>query len=180
MGTDIHISTVQWRKHQFEDWQDLVLAKPLEANRNYVSFAILADVRNGYGFAGHKTHEPIKPISEPRGIPSDYPFDIETDYSIGDHSFSWVTLNEIVQWFESNPKEFIISGQCSPDEYELLVKNKTIPSFLCAYTIDVSWPKFEIYVPIKSRTYLLNSWIEQLTPHQKNGEEIRVIFGFDS
>ena len=34
-------------------------------------FAALADVRNGYGFAGVPTHEAIKPISEARGLPED-------------------------------------------------------------------------------------------------------------
>jgi hypothetical protein len=31
----------------------------------------LADVRNGLGFAGVKTHNPLTPISKPRGVPTE-------------------------------------------------------------------------------------------------------------
>lgn len=39
--------------------------------RNYTAFAILADVRNGYGFVGFDTGEPVIPTSEPRDFPED-------------------------------------------------------------------------------------------------------------
>jgi len=40
-------------------------------DRNYNAFAILADVRNGYGFAGCDTGDGFVPISTPKGFPDD-------------------------------------------------------------------------------------------------------------
>lgn len=41
------------------------------SGRNYDLFAVLADVRNGYGFAGSPTGDRIEPIADPRGVPDD-------------------------------------------------------------------------------------------------------------
>lgn len=40
-------------------------------DRNYNVFGILADVRNGYGFAGVDTGDGFVPIDSPRGLPDD-------------------------------------------------------------------------------------------------------------
>lgn len=74
------------------------------SRRNYSLFAILADVRNeGY----------LKPLAEPRGLPSDLGKPIDSHYSygsksapqdhkiwLGDHSHSWFTLEDLmlVDW----------------------------------------------------------------------------------
>jgi hypothetical protein len=63
-------------------------------DRNYFLFAILADVRNGYG---------IEPLSEPRGVPADscYPIKYIVNEWEGDgHSHSYFTLKELldVDW----------------------------------------------------------------------------------
>jgi hypothetical protein len=44
---------------------------PTDLGRNYNLFSILADVRNGVGFAGCKAGEGFEPISMPRGFPVD-------------------------------------------------------------------------------------------------------------
>lgn len=44
---------------------------PLDIGRNYDLFAILADVRNGRGFAGIVTGTGFDPISDPKGLPDD-------------------------------------------------------------------------------------------------------------
>lgn len=67
--------------------------------RNYSRFAILADVRNGYGFAGVDTGDGFRPISQPRGLPD--PGGIyydDDDFRFGDHSFSWLTVDEILAY----------------------------------------------------------------------------------
>lgn len=94
-------------------------------HRNYDAFAILANVRNGRGFAGVETGDGFEPISEPRGLPKDLSPELlaiherdngppgdDIDYdahdrsyedakrlygrgSFGDHSFSWLTLREL-------------------------------------------------------------------------------------
>lgn len=56
------------------DWRSF--DREVLCDRNYILFAILADVRNGYGFAGCETHEPIKPLrtSEQSRLPNDMLF----------------------------------------------------------------------------------------------------------
>lgn len=45
-------------------------SKPL-GGRNYTLFALLGDVRNGYGFAGVPTGDRLTPIGDNRGVPND-------------------------------------------------------------------------------------------------------------
>lgn len=67
--------------------------------RSYDYFAILADVRNGYGFAGVNTGDGFIPISKPRGLPNGFVLDENDCHQgawMGDHSHSWVTLEEML------------------------------------------------------------------------------------
>jgi hypothetical protein len=67
MGTDIH-GVFQGRKDG--KWVDL--KTEYEFDRHYQLFAVLADVRNGYGFAGCLTGSRVEPIAMPRGLPADF------------------------------------------------------------------------------------------------------------
>jgi hypothetical protein len=64
---------------------------------------MLADVRNGSGFAGIDTGDRIVPISQPRGVPDDvskeFGKEIES-WDIDGHSHSWFSLAELlaVDW----------------------------------------------------------------------------------
>jgi hypothetical protein len=86
-----------WRSYYyreiFEEWY---------SGRNYHLFSILADVRNGFGFAGIRTGEGYVPISKPKGFPDDFDVkEVEGDYGggwLGDHSFSWLTLRELLEY----------------------------------------------------------------------------------
>lgn len=83
--------------------------RPLEEGpgRNYDLFAVLADVRNGRGFAGHYTCDRITPIASPRGLPSDVSEDFKSisDHWVPDgHSHSWVSLEELSNYGWSTPK----------------------------------------------------------------------------
>ena len=70
----------------------------LDLDRNYDLFAILADVRNGSGFAGIKTGDGFEIISKPKGLPEDAdPVTLETACT-GDHSDTWITLQEILDF----------------------------------------------------------------------------------
>lgn len=87
------------------------------SGRHYDLFALLGGVRNGSGFAGSYRHEPVQPQFERRGLPDDYrePSDPEEDdgsgyeareslreeftggdFWLGDHSFTWATLTELL------------------------------------------------------------------------------------
>lgn len=54
--------------------------------RKYSVFGFLAGVRNYSGVA---------PISEPRGLPFDFKYKETDDGYIGDHSFSWLSVEEL-------------------------------------------------------------------------------------
>jgi hypothetical protein len=80
-------------------------------DRNYDAFAIMANVRNGRGFAGAKTGEEMPPISEPRGFPIDASSVITAAYDdVGYHDHSHLTLQEILDydWLAEDTKTGVI------------------------------------------------------------------------
>lgn len=84
------------------DWEsenDASLHKArVDIGRNYDAFAILADVRNGRGFAGVKTGDGFRPIlAERRGWPKDRSPLLESEDAI-EHSPSWLTLRELNEY----------------------------------------------------------------------------------
>lgn len=65
--------------------------------RCYNLFGILADVRNGSGFAGCRIGEPFIPICKPKGLPDDI---CEETYAYlsNEHTPSFLTLEELEQY----------------------------------------------------------------------------------
>jgi hypothetical protein len=78
MGTDIH---GVFQKRAGNEWVDI--PHNYDHGRDYYLFAILADVRNGFGFAGAEIFTPVKPISEPRGLPADFQVEADTHLLFG-------------------------------------------------------------------------------------------------
>lgn len=126
MGCDIHsVAQVQ------EDgkWKT-VEVRVAGDDRNYDSFAVLADVRNGSGFAGVKTGEGWDYIAEPRGLPDDFvrgyydedaedkpPFreDEEGEYHPHPHiAFYWNFDNE-----KKDPRYYTWMGEHSHSHFTL-------------------------------------------------------------
>lgn len=115
MGTDIHLF-VETRNHETGAWE-LATGAPAFFDRDYDAFAILAGVRNGKGFAGCDMGDGFVPIAEPRGLPNDMSQRLlEKRYDLGEHSFSWLTLDELLRynWNQRTslrgtvgPKEFV-------------------------------------------------------------------------
>lgn len=120
MGTDIHVCVEvrewgQWRAvtepnawydEEANDEAEHSLTGWLWSDRCYDLFAVLASVRNRFGFAGSDRGERVVPISEPRGLPYDVSGRIsEESNRLGDdvHSRSWVTLRELLgyDWDQS-------------------------------------------------------------------------------
>lgn len=134
MGCDIHLYIEQqqadrtWRRVQSPPWVcSWCLGQPMpegrkqecyncggsgktaEAfnDRNYDLFGMLANIRNGRGFAGVDTEDGFVPLAEPRGKPKDMspelkrgkklPGDEYAPY-LGDHSFSYATLAEVLEY----------------------------------------------------------------------------------
>jgi len=80
---------------------DVSYRDQLYSGRSYNLFAILADVRNGRGFAGCKTGAGFNPISSPRGVPhdaSDVYARIAKDSGSDGHSHSWLGLRELLDY----------------------------------------------------------------------------------
>lgn len=68
-------------------------------DRSYSLFSILANVRNGYGFAGVDTGDGFLPIAEPRGMPNDASPEVAAEAESWDgdgHSHSYFTVAELL------------------------------------------------------------------------------------
>ena len=115
MGTDIHSV---FQKRTENGWEDV--GTNYDEPRHYVLFAWIGDVRNGYGFAGIKTHNKIVPLSSGRGLPEDFQHTVEDweychgDKWLGDHSHSWLTADEILN---ATPPKIIRSGVITIEQY---------------------------------------------------------------
>ncbi len=92
MGCDIHISIQRQAKNG--KWITIPANDAPEHFdwRNYHLFAILADVRNGIGFAGVPTSGAWPSIAPQRGWPDTFK---EGGTYMGDHSYTYVTLEEL-------------------------------------------------------------------------------------
>lgn len=94
----------QHEKRPDDEWYAARIKHAWFNDRYYALFAALAGVRNGFGFAGIPTHQPLVPISEPRGLPDDLlavaadDHELPDGYWLGDHSHSWLTLREVLDY----------------------------------------------------------------------------------
>src|SRR5689334_25156479 len=101
MGCDIHfyvekhvggrwVTADAWKPSEYGDYMD---CEEMYRDRCYNLFAILADVRNGYGFAGCETGKGFTVIAQPRGLPSDMSPELsEYAHRMLEHTPSWLTL----------------------------------------------------------------------------------------
>lgn len=95
-------------------------AGPIYSGRNYDLFAILANVRNGSGFAGVDTGDGFIPIAMPRGVPEDacpeYKAEVE-QWGCDGHSHSYLTLAEVLayDWTQTTAHR----GWVSPVEWSV-------------------------------------------------------------
>lgn len=87
------------------------------SDRNYVVFGVLADVRNGSGFAGVDTGDRVQPIADPRGLPDDLsPASVEWFRRRGgDHTDTYLTLPEVLAYDWDSP--IVKRGVVTIDEY---------------------------------------------------------------
>lgn len=203
MGTDIHL-IIQEQNEQ-GDW---VRNKDLELEdltwRNYDVFAVLGNVRNGVGFAGITTGEEVKPLTNGRGFPYDFVEnpDISTykEY-LGDHSYSWCTLQEILdydwgivrnicgvvdrefydEWDRSTPPDSYCGDVGGPnivvleDEDFLKLQEKGQLDPEITYYVRIWWQD-----TVRDRCGLFVKTIEKIAKEVKDPKKVRLVFGFDS
>jgi hypothetical protein len=185
MGTDIH--TIFQAKDKDNNWYDI--PHNYNEDRHYSLFAWLADVRQGNNF--------IKPISPPRGLPTD--FQINEDYehstsidnlptfykewytpehpydglrNLGYHNFSWLLGSEILA---NKPPLVAKQGIIDIESWRAWDKVSP-PSCYCA---GVSGPNVHIVMPdvadvYESATHVHICWIANLEQEFKSfTDEIR-------
>lgn len=122
MGTDIHFY-VERRDGPDAPWQSadkwiddghgshVSYTDAFYSDRNYDLFAILADVRNGRGFAGVKTGDGFVPIAAPRGLPIDMSPELAAFMAQGiEHTPSWLTVAELMSydWTQTTTKTGVV------------------------------------------------------------------------
>lgn len=209
MGCDIHIVVERQREngawervweHDY-DKPDAVGTPDIFRNRNYDLFGILADVRNGVGFAGCVTGDGWPSIAPDRGIPLDSTISAEdlNDYTIGDHSFTWVGLDEL-EAFDWDGIKSEAYGIVTRDEYARMRReNDSRPKAWCG---GISGGGVLVVTPeqlMDAATFIpfshvrvkwtetaregTNDWAGSVTPWLRslaNGRPLRLVFGFDS
>ncbi len=112
MGTDIHLyverQTASGAWETCDKWAadgDVDYDDRFYTGRSYDLFAMLANVRNGSGFAGVKTGEGFVPIMEPRGWPEDCCAELRAVEI--EHTPGWLTLAELMNydWTQTTQKQ---------------------------------------------------------------------------
>lgn len=203
MGTDIH-PRVQVRqgskwvtvKDDGPKYNDGKYTWTILTDRNYRLFAVLANVRNGFGFAGVPTGSVVQPISKPRGLPDD----VVDDGDFGDHDFSWVTLRELQEypWNEAHRSRGVVSWH----QYEKWDKQSCPANhsggIMGIGIITVSGPEAEniiarghhnpdkLYVEVTWQDTIetnCNAFIDKVIPWLATlgaPDDVRLMFGFDS
>lgn len=130
MGCDIHVMIEKVSKENGE-WDTYLEGNEsfyLHIGRNYDLFAILADVRNGYGFGGSDTGDGFIPIADQRGVPadaSDNYLEYVKEWELDGHSHSYLTVAEL-QNFDWEGKTTKHRGYLSQKSYRLYKKTGEI------------------------------------------------------
>lgn len=202
MGTDIH-GVVQHRYGGGKWWTE----GEVPDARNYTLFAALAGVRNGYGFAGVYRHEPLIPISEPRGFPEDIELidgdsikkswewcEAKEDYHpvwMGDHSHTWLTVEEILSW-DGWDKNLVQGGYISREEYEKwdhegapengwsgMISGPSIVNAIEGEHEPEGWTHIKVSWsrPLRESCEGFLAWCKYA---ETLGEQVRIVIGFDS
>lgn len=148
MGCDIH--TRAERKVNGE-WEVIPGLHPFDW-RSYGMFGFLANVRN---------YSAVPPLSNPRGLPDDC--EIESDWELGEHSFSWLSVHELLA-FDYN----------LPLEDRRVKRQAGTNSWDGGCTCDPGEGEQTTY-----REFLGKAFFDDLEKLKEAGAE-RVVFGFDS
>lgn len=169
------------------------------SGRNYDLFGILADVRNGRGFAGVKTGEGFNPIAQPKGLPEDVSIEVqkESDRWDGDgHSHSYFTIKELLEfnWNQLSMKQ----GWVDKKEYQSYLENG-VPDSWCGGVIGPNvlhvpnsdiltedLPSVKKYTSVQwgttYRATVGETFFESIKKLQEFGadEDVRIVFWFDN
>lgn len=189
-----------------DEWNRPYTDRPYDS-RNYDLFAILADVRNGTGFAGCKTSYGFNPISMPKGLPEDITDEVKELLWNDGYANSYYTLKELkdYDWDQKVIHVGVISeaqyiemkriGK-NPDSWSgdtsgwdiVVVSADTMDKILNKTISRNDRLKYYVQVDFKPITYreccynFLKDTIpalEELVPDGGTEEDVRIIFNFD-
>lgn len=184
MGTDIHFYV---EKRVNDAWKHLDVSEVVKKNyawsRDYELFAYLAGVRNSFGFAG---------CFAGRGLPSDTSFHKDDAY-LGDHSFTYATLQELL---ECRPMRRVARcGYFDRSQIEVFDKEGR-PNYWFGGVVGENISVTDNFEDFKNHEYYKYcyqewdvdelmihpfwDWVQTLKDHTDNYEHIRVLMGFDS
>ena len=197
MGTDIHF---HFEKNIDGEWEKIPIPRELNPDdRSYVLFGLLANVRNGKGFAGCEIYEPLVPLFADRGIPDESSLECRYGEASHYHSHTYFSLKEIlaIDWNIS----VINSGVIDRENCEHFIKNGKPKNWcggisgkevLIAPDLDefLKDPRYT-HVRIKWPSYILKdtyfeTFMKEVLPRYVNkweenaDETIRVTIFFDS
>lgn len=148
MGCDIHS---QAEKRVDGKWQKIEGLFPFDW-RSYGMYGFLADVRN---------YSAVPPLAPQRGLPPDA--DVADDEDLGDHSYSWLSVEELSAFDYDQPMEDRrVTRQIAPN----------VTSGGC--TAEPGGGEATTY-----RAFLGPAFFEDLEKLKAAGAE-RIVFGFDS
>lgn len=158
MGCDIHIIAQRRNGDTWEEVSGEFTDGPAPFDwRSYGMFGFLANVRN---------YSAVPPISEPRGLPEDHDPGNVDEYGgcfLGDHSFSWLSVEELLAFDYDQPMEDRrVTRQIGPNAWS------------GAVTADPGGGEMTTY-----RVFLGEAFFNDLAELQRIGAE-RIVFGFDS
>lgn len=206
MGCDIHAVFQAKRDGRWID-----IPSKWEQDRHYFLFSWLADVRNGFGFAGSPTYTYVVPLAKPRGLPEDFAVDdwgrhkldeaallgapdgvyVDDDgkQSLGDHSHSWLTADEILAATPPGA-DIVQTGVVTIEEYRAWDGN-TPPGSYCGGISGRGVRVAETPAAIDEyTTHVRISWmknpdelayfVDEVRRLRDEYGEVRLVFGFDS
>lgn len=151
MGCDMHCRAE--RKIDGK-WTVLEVSPPPFDWRSYGMYGFLADVRN---------YSAIPPIAEQRGLPDDAPPEDDEVQWLGEHSFSWLSMEELLAF-----------NYDKPVEDRRVTKQLGERSWTGAATAEPGGGKMTTY-----REFLAEGYFTELERLKAVGTE-RIVFGFDS
>lgn len=155
--------------------------KSIYSGRNYELFGILADVR-GVG-------NPV--ISEPKGLPEDVSDVVKNEsdrWGSDGHSHSYLTLRELVEYLEKNPK-IKYDGFVNPEDAKKLDETGETPNIWAGgVNHELKWVHREWeedstvkYLVDKVRQKLQDVlWVRTEYQTPEHEEKIRIVFWFDN
>lgn len=169
MGCDIHFA-VDVRKNGIwqtaDKWEGRGPIHEFYGDRNYDLFAILGNVRNGYGFGGIPTGSGFAPMTDQRGIPDDASPEYRewaASWAGDGHSHSFCTIAEIqaYDWTQTTKKQGWVGprGYCrfkvngSPDSWSggvsgpgiQHVSNQDMEDFIARHSKSGKFDKWAFY-----------------------------------